>query len=906
MNGYQFLDQKGTFRIEYPENTGYLYFPVAGENGLKGAVTPTLGGDMKVDQNAFIMQPASAEDLMESKVSRNFWCILEDGSFYSAAGASAKAESQRFTEQQEKSSLTAGLMWQTLERSLGDTGLVSKITSFVPISDPYCEAECMYVRLCNEGREDISVTPVAAVPIYGRSADNLRDHRHVTSLLHRIYTTDEGVFVKPTLSFDERGHQVNDLTYFVTGLTGKGEKPTGFCPIVEDYTGEGGSYYQPRTIVENTPYEEGGKEYAGYEAVGAIRFAPVTIPAGGEVSYIIRIGVKKDLEEPSKINQFLRTGEEVEKELEKTKEYWLSKVNVSYHTNDADFDNFMFWVSFQPILRRIYGCSFLPHHDYGKGGRGWRDLWQDCLALLIMNPDGVRQMLIDNYGGVRMDGSNATIIGSKQGEFIADRNNITRVWMDHGFWPLLTTKFYIDQTGDIGVLLKENSYFKDRQEMRGTAVDDSFYKEETPVLKDADKKVYKGTLLEHILIQNLTAFYEVGKHNHMRLRGADWNDALDMAEHQGESVAFTAAYSQNLDTLADLIEALSQKEGMKYVTVAEEVGGLFCDDKDVFDSIEEKTKRLKAYCASVYPNVSGKKVSLDVEETVKCLRAMAEWIREHIKKSEWIETKDGGWFNSYYDDHAQKVEGIMTGTEGEKSVRMMLTGQVFTIMSQTATKEQTAAITKAADRYLYEEKIGGYRLNSDFKEVKKDFGRAFGFAFGHKENGAVFSHMTTMYGNALYKQGFVKEGYKALHALYRQSCDFETSRIYPGIPEYFNDRGRGMYHYLTGAASWMMMTVITQMFGVRGEMGDLLFEPKLLKEQFDEKGEASLSLQFAGKNFRICYHNADKLDFDQYRIISIAVNNKLLEASSDRIALKDIQNMTDDTQIVDIKLGLLE
>ena len=48
-------------------------------------------------------------------------------------------------------------------------------------------------------------------------------------------------------------------------------------------------------------------------------------------------------------------------------------------------------------------------------------------------------MLVDNFGGVRLDGSNATIIGSGRGEFIADRNNIARVWMDHGFWPLHTT-----------------------------------------------------------------------------------------------------------------------------------------------------------------------------------------------------------------------------------------------------------------------------------------------------------------------------------------------------------------------------------------------------------------------------------------------------------------------------------
>lgn len=895
MSGYKFLDRCGTFQMESPENTGYLYFPVAGENGLKGAVTPTLGGDLKVNQNVFLMQPASVEDLMESKVSRNFWCILEDGSFYSVAGASAKAESQRFTKEQEKSSITAGFMWQTLNRELGESGLSAEVTSFVPISDE--NAECMYVKLVNNSDKNVTLTPVAAVPIYGRSADNLRDHRHVTSLLHRIYTTDEGVFVKPTLSFDERGHQVNDLTYFVTGLTGNGEKPVGFCPVVEDFTGEGGSYYQPQTIVENAEFDKAGKEYAGYEAIGAIKFNKITLAPKEEASYIIRIGVEQDLTDTTKVNSTLRTKEDVEKALAETKEYWLSKVNVSYHTGDADFDDFMFWVSFQPILRRIYGCSFLPHHDYGKGGRGWRDLWQDCLALLIMNPDGVRQMLIDNYGGVRMDGSNATIIGSKQGEFIADRNNITRVWMDHGFWPLLTTKFYIDQTGDVAVLLKENSYFKDRQEMRGTATDDTFSKEEAPLLKDAAGNVYQGTLLEHILIQNLTAFYEVGEHNHMRLRGADWNDALDMAANKGESVAFTAAYSQNMDTLAELIEALCKKEGMKSLVVAKELEALFCDDTDIYDSIEKKTELLHTYCQSVYPNISGEKTEIDCEKAISCLKAMAAWIREHIRKTEWIATENGGWFNSYYDDNARRVEG-----PSENGVRMMLTGQVFTVMSGTATKEQTADIVKAADQYLYEEKIGGYRLNSDFKEVKKDLGRAFGFAFGHKENGAVFCHMTTMYGNALYKQGFVEAGHKAINTLYKQSCDVKVSKIYPGIPEYFNDRGRGMYNYLTGAASWLMMTVITQVFGVRGDMGDLLFDPKLLKEQFDSEGNASLNLQFAGKDFCVSYHNPDGLDHDAYKVGKIVVNGAELAAGTDRIALSEIQKMGAGKQTVDVTL----
>ncbi len=131
---------------------------------------------------------------------------------------------------------------------------------------------------------------------------------------------------------------------------------------------------------------------------------------------------------------------------------------MSGTTRETEFDSFMRWVS-QPFLRRLYGCSFLPHHDYGRGGRGWRDLWQDCLSLLLMDPGDVRRMILDNFGGVRIDGTNATIIGHKQGEFIADRNGISRVWMDHGVWPFMTTKLYIDQTGDLEIFIGEGIVF---------------------------------------------------------------------------------------------------------------------------------------------------------------------------------------------------------------------------------------------------------------------------------------------------------------------------------------------------------------------------------------------------------------------------------------------------------------
>ena len=185
-----------------------------------------------------------------------------------------------------------------------------------------------------------------------------------------------------------------------------------------------------------------------------------------------KIQIKKAID-PAKTSKWIesltsgcRTRSQVRNMLEEVKEHWIRKVNVAFETGSEDADNYLKWICFQPILRRIYGCSFLPYHDYGKGGRGWRDLWQDCLALLIMEPSEVRQMIIDNYGGVRIDGTNATIIGSGQGEFIADRNNITRVWMDHSFWPFVTTKLYLDQTGDLDVLFEKIPYFKDLQSKR--------------------------------------------------------------------------------------------------------------------------------------------------------------------------------------------------------------------------------------------------------------------------------------------------------------------------------------------------------------------------------------------------------------------------------------------------------
>lgn len=898
METIRFLGNDGTFSIEQPENYSYLYFPVAGEKGLKSSVTPNLGGDSKINQEAFLLEPVSSENLHNNRSTRNFWCIAENGGCWSATGASAEAENKKFTDEQDGSTLTAGLMWQTLKRSSDRYKLEAEITSYVPVDD---NVEIMRVCIRNTADAEQKITPVAAVPIYGRSADNIRDHRNVTSMLHRICTRQYGITVKPTMSFDEKGHRRNHLTYFVAGAAGNGAKPLAFYPTVDIFIGEGGTFTHPEAVYRNKEGVEAGTEIAGKEAVGGIRFEQVTLKPDETAEYIILMGIAEQEEETGALIEKYASSEKAQQALDKVKAYWQEKVNVKYHTGDERFDLFMRWVSFQPFLRRLYGCSFLPYHDYGRGGRGWRDLWQDCLSLLLMDPGDVRQMVVSNYGGVRIDGTNATIIGNKQGEFIADRNGISRVWMDHAVWPFMTTKLYLDQTGDLEILLEKVKYFKDAQAGRGTDIDSDWNDGYGMWQKTADGNIYAGTILEHLLVEHLCAFCEVGDHNEMRLRGADWNDALDMAANNGESVAFTCAYAGNLKQLADCLRLLRDRLSYTEIELLEEINVLLKDDAEMYENIEAKQELLKKYADLCRHEISGKKILVSIDELIDNLTHKADWLMDHVRRTEWIQGEDEeGWFNSYYDDHKNAVEGIT-----EKGVRMMLTGQVFAIMSGTASDDQISQICRSADRYLYDASIGGYRLNTDFKELKFDMGRMFGFAYGEKENGAVFSHMTVMYANALYRRGHAKEGYKALKTLADTALNFDTSKIYPGIPEYFNSEGRGMYHYLTGAASWYMMTMITEVFGVHGDAGDLVISPRLLKEQFDDNKTASIRFYFAGKEFEVTFKNAEELEYGTYEIGTADCDGEtiqVVDGTKSLIGRDTVKSMDDSLHKVAIEL----
>ena len=74
------------------------------------------------------------------------------------------------------------------------------------------------------------------------------------------------------------------------------------------------------------------------------------------------------------------------------------------------------------------------------------------------------------------------------------------------------------------------------------------------------------------LIQHLTAFYDVGEHNHIRLRGADWNDGLDMAARAWRKCCIYSSYmAETLKNLAKDIKAYAEKTGNETVLLSKRI-----------------------------------------------------------------------------------------------------------------------------------------------------------------------------------------------------------------------------------------------------------------------------------------------------------------------------------------------
>jgi len=897
-------DKKGSFLAKNPDQTSRLYFPLMNEAGMKSSVTPELKGDISASFDKYLMPPVVTEDLPRTNNSRYVWLHMNEYPAWSLNGLSPQQQASKWKHDKEESKVFAQPGSYTLNRNHPQLPISAEITITVPNSKDKVELWKVVIR--NLGEETVSFTPFIALPLFGRHADNLRDHRQVTSMFQIVRRSDYGVSLKPTIVHDESGHRENKTSYFVYAYGSNGEKPDRIWTRMQDFIGEGGSLSNPKAVFLNEAEPNLERdERNGVDTVAAMSFSTKVLGPGEEVQLVTVIGITENDDERNIANRY-NSSTKFDKALKETQEHWSTLTGqVEFETGQEDFDEWTKWLAFQLKCRQIYGNSFLPDFGYGRGGRGWRDLWQDLLSIFLVDPDSAKNEIVNNLKGIRVDGSNATIIGDQPGEFKADRNNIPRTWCDHGAWPLFALNFYIQQTGDYQILTKKIEYCKDAFIYRSKEIDKQWTPEEGNWLLTKNGQRYTGTVLEHVLVQQLSAFYHVGEHNILLLEGADWNDTLDMARNRGESVCFQSFYAGNLQILVELLEKLKD-QGTQSIELLEEISVLLdttSGEKAInYNVIVEKRERLNHYFQTIRAQISGKKKVFTLSDLINDLKSKEDHSKQQIRSNEWIQTgEDKGYFNGHYDDTGKAMHG-----QYPEGLRMDLTSQVMPVMCNVAEDEQIDQLYRSARLLLGDTESPGMKLCTRYPDIDMNIGRITGFVYGHKEHGSKWMQQNIMFMHGLFHRNKLDAAYEMFHDIFKLSNDSGVSKTFPGIPSFYEPDNRGSYMYLTGSSTWIFLSLVTQVFGVRGEEGKLMINPKLSDWFFDQNNEAKITLNFLNQRIQVNYYNPNKMLLGQYKIKSITIDNRSVFEGSERsyvIDSEDLKSLGRDLIYVQVNLG---
>lgn len=329
------------------------YMPLYNLKGLKSSITPFFGGDIKLDHHHYLLEPTTENDLFSNHMSRNMIFTIDDQMYF--------LNGDTHLQQQDDVDVSFGLLYQKVERKNAKFKL--NTLSFIALDD---DIELHKITIENTSDKPFELDTITAIPIYARSADNLRDHRHVTSLLNRVTVTDNSIEVKPTLSFDERGHTKNTYTYVISAYN-EHLKQNRFITSIEDFLA-GGSFSYPKGI-----YQRDVKIKDGYEVMGGIGFEKIVLHPNESTTFIVSMGIFSEAIDVQKVvNKYLSI-ENINHAFNEVKAYFENeseKLNIDIVSNDVNM--LLKWVRIQPELRRLFGNSYLPHHDYGRGGRGLR------------------------------------------------------------------------------------------------------------------------------------------------------------------------------------------------------------------------------------------------------------------------------------------------------------------------------------------------------------------------------------------------------------------------------------------------------------------------------------------------------------------------------------------------------
>jgi cellobiose phosphorylase len=380
-------------------------------------------------------------------------------------------------------------------------------------------------------------------------------------------------------------------------------------------------------------------------------------------------------------------------------------------------------------------------YESGIGrGMGFRDANQDTLGVLHSSSAAVKQRIRDLIKNQFKRGDSfhqyfpLTKAGDKTG------------YSDDHLWLIVSVCNYIKESGDF-----------------------SFLEE---ILPFADKG--KASVYRHLLGALDYSYGNCGRHGLPYLGYADWNDCLNNAGKEAESV-----------WVAQLL---------CYVTA--------------------ELARLAEYAGR----------SRDSSRLNRLYRAMAAT----VNRVAW----DGSWYRRIFDFKGRPV-GSRRCREGG---RIYLNTQTWAVLSSVADKARALKCMDAVRRSLFTEH-GIKLMHPAYRTFYPYIGAIGTFSPGLKENGGIFCHANpwAVIAETMLGRGEMAFEYYKLTCPAARNDLVDTQKTEPYVYSQFiagdesPEFGRSRNSWLTGSASWNLIAAVWFILGIRPDYEGLIVDPCIPK-----------------------------------------------------------------------------
>lgn len=269
-----------------------------------------------------------------------------------------------------------------------------------------------------------------------------------------------------------------------------------FDTFDEEFMGQYRSFANPIAIEEGQLRNTQGQ---GRDIMAALQHS-FDIAPGEEARFVVVVGVASGQEDALALKRRYDTWEEAERGLLEVKSYWDHYLDrTAADTPSKDFDlSFNVWNKYQAWITSKW--ARMDSYYIGGGSIiGFRDSWQDMLAILPNDPDWARERIIYMLEHQFADGSTVhnwdplTNIGNKTGH------------SDDPMWLVLGVIEYLKESGDLVFLDESVGYYESGSE----------------------------TVKQHLLRALDYTLAHMSDRGIPLIMAADWNDGLDYVGKQG-------------------------------------------------------------------------------------------------------------------------------------------------------------------------------------------------------------------------------------------------------------------------------------------------------------------------------------------------------------------------------------